>query len=225
MKRSRSRESAAKGQGRRFERSPPKHELFWWIWFRLVSSAIVSSAYLVHRSCKVEIEEDPEASHDGNVIYCLWHGDLFAYFMAFWGSHGLVWMGSPSWKITHLKLTLLRVGVKKWIPGTTGDGGREALEKVVELLGEGYSTLMTPDGPRGPSKTLRKGVIHMARQSGVPIVAVNFDARKKLVAEGQWDRKWSPRPFSTLRVRLHPPIFVTPENEDEATKMLAEYLG
>ena len=134
-------------------------------------------------------------------------------------------MGSPSWRIEFLRHGLHMVGIKEFVPGSTGDSGIAASARVVELLRLGYPTLMTPDGPAGPAKTLRKGVLHMAASSGAPIYAVNFEPAHPVPLGERWDSMWCPRPFSLIRVTFGAPITVTADSIDEAAEALKAKLG
>lgn len=110
---------------------------------------------------------------------------------------------------------LLRMmGVKKIILGSTGHSGREAADQLVEYLKRGYSTVLFPDGPNGPPFVLKKGILHMSAQSGVPIVAVKFSASKFFEFE-TWDRKKLSYPLSTVRMTITTPIQITSDNLDE----------
>ncbi len=60
---------------------------------------------------------------------------------------------------------------------------------------DGYDVGITPDGPRGPRRRVKPGVIAAARFTGLPIIPVAFSARpaRRL---GSWDRTLVPFPFS-----------------------------
>ena len=108
--------------------------------------------------------------------------------------------------------------------GSTGHGGREAADEIVDHLKEGYSTVVFPDAPRGPPFELKDGVLHMSLRSGVPIVSVRFRLSRYVKLKG-WDRKRLPMPFGRIRVEFREPIQVTEENFDEARERLVEALA
>jgi hypothetical protein len=125
-------------------------------------------------------------------------------------------------KPIHILLRLM--GVEKIILGSTGHSGREASDQLVECLKRGYSTVMLPDGPNGPPLILKKGILHMSMQSGVPIVAIQFIASSYFKLN-TWDRKKMAYPFSTIEMEIGNPIQVTSDNFDEAHTIIAEALG
>ena len=71
---------------------------------------------------------------------------------------------------------------------------------------------------------LKKGILHMSMQSGVPIVAMQFIA-SKFVEFNTWDRKKLSYPFSSIKMKIGDPIQVTSDNFDEAHTIIAEALG
>ena len=115
--------------------------------------------------------------------------------------------------------------MNRWAFGMTGHRGGEAVLQLIEHLKDGYATMIAPDGPTGPPRSFRKGVIYAARESGRPIVVVNFQASKPMYIPRQWDDKWLPAPFSTVTAHVHPPLYVTSDNEAEAIEIVKERLG
>jgi lysophospholipid acyltransferase (LPLAT)-like uncharacterized protein len=115
-------------------------------------------------------------------------------------------------------------GVEKVVLGSTGHGGRAAADEITEYLKQGYSTVVFPDAPRGPTFVLKDGVLHMSLKSGVPIAPIRFFVSKYIELKG-WDRKRFPYPFTTIRAEFDHPIQVTEENFEEARERLREALG
>ena len=91
-------------------------------------------------------------------------------------------------------------------------------------LKKGYSTFVTPDGPQGPARILKKGALHIAAQSGVPLLPVRISA-SRCYRTASWDRKIHPLPFSTIHVDVGAPIAVTSSNFDESIEALTNALG
>ena len=90
----------------------------------------------------------------------------------------------------------------------------------------GVSTAMFPDGPYGPPKEVKKGVLYMSMFSGVPIIPVTFDFTKaKTFRINSWDRKIFLLPHSTVTIKLGEPIYVTKENLAQSQERLKIALG
>jgi lysophospholipid acyltransferase (LPLAT)-like uncharacterized protein len=59
--------------------------------------------------------------------------------------------------------------------GSSLHEGKKGADNIVEALNNGYSTVVFPDGPYGPLHEIKKGVLHMATQSKVPIVPTKIE--------------------------------------------------
>jgi lysophospholipid acyltransferase (LPLAT)-like uncharacterized protein len=63
--------------------------------------------------------------------------------------------------------------------GSSTRGGGAALRDLLRKTREGRNIAFTPDGPKGPARIAKDGVIYAAKMSGLPIVPVAFAAKKK----------------------------------------------
>jgi len=125
-------------------------------------------------------------------------------------------------KVSHLFLQF--IGVEKIILGSTGHHGHEAAHLLVESLKNGYSTVLLPDGPGGPAFVAKKGVLHIALQSGIPMLPIRFQTARVIQLKS-WERKKWPLPFCTIRVQYLEPIRVANEIFDETYDELTKALG
>jgi lysophospholipid acyltransferase (LPLAT)-like uncharacterized protein len=178
---------------------------------------------LVFFTSKVEKTGRERIEGSENRIYCYWHLFSPMAMAAFFKPRRHVWMQHPGWFNKHMHVVVRLYGAKV-VLGSTGHGGREAADLIVDYLKIGYSTVVFPDAPRGPPYELKDGVLHMSLKSGVPIVPVRFQMSLYLKLKG-WDRKRLPMPFGTIRVEFKEPIQVTEQNFDEAREQLIEALG
>jgi lysophospholipid acyltransferase (LPLAT)-like uncharacterized protein len=128
-------------------------------------------------------------------------------------------MNHPAWFMKPIHVLIKLVGVKGLVLGSTGHGGQEAADQLAAYLKQGYSTLITPDGPHGPPRVLKKGVLHLALQSEVPIVPLRIKTPYCLTLP-TWDRKRFPLPSSRIQVIYGEPISVTEQNFEEAGRKL-----
>jgi lysophospholipid acyltransferase (LPLAT)-like uncharacterized protein len=172
---------------------------------------------LTHWTCRIEHEGTEALEPHRNYIYCLWHGDLPAYFCAFGRHKHHAWINHPMWYMKPVHVAMRLAGIDKIILGSTGHGGRAAAEQLVRELRSGASTVIAPDGPAGPARVLKRGVLHIAAQSGVPIVPLRFELSRCWHLSG-WDRKRYPRPFSTIRVHVGRPIAVDERRFESAAR-------
>ena len=179
---------------------------------------------VVHLTSKIEIIGKENLKDSANHIICFWHSFIFLYFTVFLRHHRYAWMQHPTWYMKTSHVMLRYVGVRKIILGSTGHTGREAANQLIEYLKDGYSTVLLPDGPSGPSFQMKKGVFHISMQSNVPIQPVRFYSSPSIEVKN-WDRRKCPIPFSTITVEYGDPIQVTSSNFEEAYDSISFFLN
>ncbi len=186
---------------------------------------------LLRLSIVVRVTGVHNLSADSNYIFCLWHecGPLSLEgwtprLPAYIRQRPHAWMQHPAWYAKPVAVLFNLIGVQRLVLGSTGHDGRRAADELVIYLKDGYSTLIAPDGPNGPARTLKKGVLHMALQSGVPIIPLRVSA-SRCFRSNSWDRKMQPLPFSTINVVVGSPILVTDSTFDETFAALTHALG
>lgn len=166
-----------------------------------------------------------------NHIFCLWHG--YVPLIGLCGAPSLspvldgapqVWMQHPSWYMKPIHVLLRLLKVKEIILGSTGHAGREAADQLVERLRQGCSTVINPDGPNGPPKELKKGILHLALKSDIPVVALRFSTSAPCELES-WDTKQLVRPFARVVMEIGEPIRVTQANFAWAGERITDSLG
>ncbi len=199
----------------------------WWRPFWLAGSWLIGFGFwltwnLLNLTCRIRFEGEPPRVGSENYIYSLWHESWFLYFATFVRSHRRhVWMQHPYayMKPVHVAMRLTGIGI---LLGSEGEEGREAARKLTAHLRDGGSTAISPDGPQGPCRVLKKGVLHLARDSGVPILPLRFSASPAMRAG--WDRKVIPLPWSTITVSCGSPIAVTDADFEQAGQQLADFM-
>lgn len=176
-------------------------------------------------TCKLEFKGEENLEGHKGVIYCFWHDQLGFYFMIFRKvREKQIWLNHPLWFMKPIHYSLQFMGVEKLSLGSSGNSGREALDNVIEHLKNGYSTVINPDGPRGPVKVIKPGVLIMAEETGLPIIPVQFKASKEFLLN-TWEKKRNPYPFSKITVEYGKPIFVKKGEIDKTLPILQDALG
>ena len=107
------------------------------------------------------------------------------------------------------------VGVET-VRGSQNRGGAKAsLELIKRVKEDNLNGALTIDGPRGPNRVVKKGIIEIARMSGVPIVpAVYWSPQKRFLEFKSWDKFRFPLIGTKLVMVFGNPIEV-PENLNE----------
>lgn len=93
---------------------------------------------------------------------------------------------------------------------------RDLSLRLAGLAGDGYTLVVTPDGPFGPCHVAKPGALIVARGSGLPIAAWGIRARPSLRLRGRWDRHLVPLPFSRLLVTQSERLVMPPRQRLEA---------
>ena len=99
------------------------------------------------------------------------------------------------------------------VRGTAADDGAKALVRMIRAVKDGWDFGITPDGPKGPARELKPGVITLAKKTGAAIVpvCVAFDRAWYLKT---WDVMPIPKPFATCTVRFGEPMNVPANAHD-----------
>ena len=71
---------------------------------------------------------------------------------------------------------------------------------------------------------MKKGVLHLAVQSGVAIMPMRVTA-SRYIRSWAWDRKMHPLPFARIRVEFGTPMMVREETFEESGDALVRALG
>ncbi|MBK5259096.1 MAG: DUF374 domain-containing protein [Thermoanaerobaculia bacterium] len=129
------------------------------------------------------------------------------YILTFWHAHLLLMLHSRFRKPISVMSSRSRdgeiiagvfryygVGVAR---GSSTRGGQAALREMIRRARNGSSIVFTPDGPTGPARVAKEGVIFAAQATGLPIQVIAFAAKKKSC----WDRgtEWSCRIHSAAQ--------------------------
>lgn len=173
---------------------------------------------LLHATMRLEfrglefLDEAREAP--GQFILAFWHSRFVMMPYAYPGERITV-LSSRHRDSEFLARILLRFGLDL-SKGSSTRGGAAGLMEILRKVKRGYDVGMTPDGPKGPRRRVKAGVIAVARLSGLPIVPVTFSAARAGRLKS-WDRTLLPRPFSRGVFLYGPPIRVSREaGDDEA---------
>jgi lysophospholipid acyltransferase (LPLAT)-like uncharacterized protein len=111
------------------------------------------------------------------------------YILAFWHSHLLLMLHSRYRKPISVMISRSKDGeyiarVFDWYGveaarGSSTRGGGAALRELLREAKAGKNIVFTPDGPKGPPRIAKDGVVYAAKASGLPIAPVAFAAKKK----------------------------------------------
>ncbi len=143
-------------------------------------------------------------------ILCFWHGDLLTTTIA-WDKAtqrpnpmSCLTSSSRDGAIIAAFMECFQVSS---IRGSSSRRGLTALLQLKNTLLQGHDIAITPDGPRGPAHQFQGGAIKLAQLTGNPIVPCAIDASSTWKLS-TWDSFRVPRPFSSIHIHLHAPVYV-----------------
>lgn len=94
------------------------------------------------------------------------------------------------------------------VRGSSSRGGVAATLELVNALKGGRDIGITPDGPKGPAREVKDGVLFMARSMKAPIVPITNALSHRFQVEKAWDKFQLPLPFGRAVVVYGEPIEV-----------------
>jgi lysophospholipid acyltransferase (LPLAT)-like uncharacterized protein len=113
-----------------------------------------------------------------------------------------------------IRASLLALGYDEPARGSSSRGGPAALRGLVRKLEHGTTVSVLVDGPRGPARAAKVGVVALARLTETPIQPVAFSARPAIRLKS-WDRSLIPLPFARVVCAFGEPM-APPKSSDEA---------
>jgi len=113
-----------------------------------------------------------------------------------------------------IRATLLALGYAEPVRGSSSRGGSAALRGLLRQLAEGTTTAVLVDGPRGPARVAKTGVVSLARMAEHSIQPVAFSARPAIRLKS-WDRSLIPLPFARVVCAYGEPISIDPETAQD----------
>jgi lysophospholipid acyltransferase (LPLAT)-like uncharacterized protein len=171
---------------------------------------------LLHATMRLEYRGkehlDAARRSPGQYILAFWHSRFVMMPYAYTGDRITV-LSSRHRDSEMLARILLRFGLDL-SKGSSSRGGAAGLLEILRKVKRGYDVGMTPDGPKGPRRRVKAGVVAAARLSGLPIVPVTFCAAPARRLRS-WDRTLVPRPYARGVFVYGEPIAVPRETEGD----------
>lgn len=180
---------------------------------KIAAALIVVCMRLLFRTCRVkQFADSPDINAYGSTgtkrfLYCVWHDQIVM--TVFTGRpRNMAGLVSRHQDGSYVADTIEMCGIKA-IRGSTSRGGAQALRQLMDTARD-YHVAITPDGPRGPRRKLKDGIIFLASNTGRPIVLSAYSCRRAWRVQGNWTDMMIPKPFTTIYVRGSKPVDVPP---------------
>lgn len=157
-------------------------------------------------------------------IFAVWHQDFFwtCGYLSRWNHRRPTQvLASASRDGALMVAAAMAVGYRGAVRGSSARGGATALRGLARVAAAGGESLVVVcDGPRPPARVLQQGVLHVARESGLPLWLVRTSWRPALVLERSWARFVIPSPVGRGVAMADGPIYVPPDLDREGLKSL-----
>jgi len=158
---------------------------------------------LLFRSCRKQIVPEADglnpyvSTQDRRHLYCVWHDQLLM--TVFSGKpQDMAGLVSRHRDGGYLADAMELVGVVP-VRGSTSRGGGRAMRELLRTARDLHIAI-TPDGPRGPRRVAKSGIVFLASHSGRTIVPIAFTCRRFWKFRGSWTDMMIPKPFTTIVV-------------------------
>jgi lysophospholipid acyltransferase (LPLAT)-like uncharacterized protein len=166
-----------------------------------------SLASLLARSWRIQVvhEERWQALRDAGepFVFVLWHEALLPLLWRH-RRQGIAIVVSEARDGEYLANYAESIGYRL-VRGSSTRGAARALLGAVRELEAGRPVAFTPDGPRGPRREVKQGVVAAAQRASVQILPIHADADRAW-RFASWDRFMLPKPFARVRVAYGEPF-------------------
>ncbi len=177
---------------------------------KFVAWTVVAILKLLFATCRKEFAIFPgtngwDPDLPGRFLYCVWHDVLFFPLLMAKPHNGSA-LTSRHQDGAYVAETLRLLNVSPY-RGSTTRGGAQALRQLLNVAEQQHVTI-TPDGPRGPRREMKDGIVFLASRTGLTIVPAAFSCRRGVRFRGTWTDMLLPLPFTTTYCILGEPIAV-----------------
>ena len=169
---------------------------------------------LVHRTSSIQwrgLEHLEAVKRSGPFIYAFWHQRQVFFTWAQRGAHCKILVSrSADGEIIAQTMRLSRLHSCR---GSSSRGAAAAARELLEALNDGFDVAVTCDGPKGPAREVKAGILYLAQKTGLPIVPIANALSRKVEIARAWDRFQVPLPFSRAVVAHGRLVFVGPADD------------
>jgi hypothetical protein len=131
------------------------------------------------------------------IIFMLWHGQLLPLLYHHRGEGAFV-MISEHADGEIMARVAENLGFAT-VRGSTSRGAARALLGAARVVSDGHDLAVTPDGPRGPAKSIAPGLPVVAQRTGAAVIGASA-APDRAWRLKSWDSFLIPKPFATVRI-------------------------
>jgi lysophospholipid acyltransferase (LPLAT)-like uncharacterized protein len=187
------------------------------VWPRLLGVVVFLAISVYRWTLRISIvgEEHRQAirAQGKKPLHAIWHQRMVGGILAHRGE-GYVTMASKS-PDGEIIATFLALWGFKAARGSSSKGGDLAVLEFLEALRGAPGGALTPDGPRGPARRCKRGILTLAAQGDTLILPSSSSSSRPRFLNS-WDRFLLPLPFSRCVVVFAPALARAPDESEEA---------
>jgi lysophospholipid acyltransferase (LPLAT)-like uncharacterized protein len=179
------------------------------------------------KTCRLQaVPEAPgsnpyEMTGDNRYLYSVWHDQIIM--TVFSGRpKNMAGLVSGHQDGGYLADAMKLVGIVP-VRGSSKRGGSRAMGELLRRVRQ-YHVAITPDGPRGPRRKMKTGILFLASHSGRGIIPSVYACRRGWRIRGNWTDMLMPWPCTTIYARGGPPFVVPPNLDRHQLEQYAERL-
>jgi len=131
------------------------------------------------------------------ILFTLWHGQLLPLLYQHRGESATVLISEHG--DGEIIARIARGLGYRTVRGSTSRGAARALIESARVIAGGGDLAITPDGPRGPSRSFAPGAAIVAQRTGAIVIGAAATARPAWRLKS-WDRFIIPGPFARIHV-------------------------
>lgn len=185
------------------ELSAKEKFISWVIYFLL---QVFARTWRYHYVGKENLVMAASTVKSGAYAFALWHENILATLAVMRGTR-MAPLASLSRDGAIVTSVMERMHFRT-IRGSSSKGGPAARDELVAVTADGYLPTLTVDGPRGPRRVLKSGIVDIGRRTGVSVVPFAAVADRSWVLHKSWDQFQVPKPFATIHVVYGEPVTV-----------------
>lgn len=141
-------------------------------------------------------------------FYCVWHDSMIV--PTFGGKHRRTAALTSEHTDGSFVAQVLRLRRISSIRGSTNRIRRGTIRTLIKTA-ENKHIVITPDGPRGPSRKISTGIVYLASRTGRAIVPTAYSCDRCWKIRGSWTHLLIPKPFSRVFLLGAEPVKVPAE--------------
>jgi len=150
----------------------------------------------------------------GKKLYFFWHQDILSMtYLHRFQNAGIMISSSKDGELIAGPVKTLGYQLAR---GSSRRGAASASKALIKIA-KTNSIALTADGPKGPAKKIKKGMLQLAYLTGLPIVPIACEVSLAKVFNS-WDRFRLPLPFAQINVSYGKPFYI--KEKDSIPEMM-----